>query len=306
MDTLIQGTEITKHYDGFTLDAFNITVAPDRIVGLIGSNGAGKTTLLKTLLGMTTPDAGTIRLLGADPHASGALDAIKQRIGVVLDTCAFPVTMKVRDVETLGRAAYEKWDSARFTEFCATFGLAPKKLVKDLSRGMGMKLSLAFALSHDPDVLILDEATAGLDPIAREEVLDIIRAFTAEEGHGVLMATHITTDLEKVADEVICIDDGTLVFALAKEAICDEAGIARCRVADLEAVKEGFASAPSAASSATTAGSASAPLRYLSRGLSVDLLVPDRFAFNKAFPNIPVDRATIEDYMTLTLKGEVL
>lgn len=291
MDTLIQGTEITKRYDGFTLDAFNITVAPDRIVGLIGSNGAGKTTLLKTLLGMTTPDAGTIRLLGADPHASGALDAIKQRIGVVLDTCAFPVTMKVRDVETLGRAAYEKWNGAQFTELCTTFGLAPKKLVKDLSRGMGMKLSLAFALSHDPDLLILDEATAGLDPIAREEVLDIIRAFMAEEGHGVLMATHITTDLEKVADEVICIDDGTLVFALAKEAICDEAGIARCRVADLEAVKEGFAPAP---------------LRYLSRGLSVDLLVPDRFAFSKAFPNIPVDRATIEDYMTLTLKGEVL
>lgn len=221
MDTLIQGTEITKRYDGFTLDAFNITVAPDRIVGLIGSNGAGKTTLLKTLLGMTTPDAGTIRLLGADPHASGALDAIKQRIGVVLDTCAFPVTMKVRDVETLGRAAYEKWNSAQFTELCATFGLAPKKLVKDLSRGMGMKLSLAFALSHYPDLLILDEATAGLDPIAREEVLDIIRAFMAEEGHGVLMATHITTDLEKVADEVICIDDDTLVFALAKEAIAD-------------------------------------------------------------------------------------
>lgn len=317
MNTLIQGEGVTKRYGDFALDAFNITVAPDRIVGLIGSNGAGKTTLLKTLLGMTTPDAGTIRLFGADPHASGAIDAIKQRIGVVLDTCAFPVTMKVRDVETLGRAAYEKWDSAQFTSLCETFGLAPKKLVKDLSRGMGMKLSLAFALSHDPDLLILDEATAGLDPIARDEVLDIIRAFMEHEGHGVLMATHITTDLEKIADEVICIDDGALVFALPKETICDEAGIAHCRVADLEAVKEGFVPAPSAASSpampapsaassSTTDGSASAPLRYLSRGLGVDLLVPDRLAFSKAFPTIPLDRASIEDYLTLTLKGEVL
>lgn len=306
MDTLIQGEGVTKRYGDFALDAFNITVAPDRIVGLIGSNGAGKTTLLKTLLGMTTPDAGTIRLLGADPHASGALDAIKQRIGVVLDTCAFPVTMKVRDIETLGRAAYEKWDSAQFTGLCETFGLAPKKLVKDLSRGMGMKLSLAFALSHDPDLLILDEATAGLDPIARDEVLDIIRAFMEHEGHGVLMATHITTDLEKIADEVICIDDGALVFALPKETICDEAGVAHCRAAELEVVKEEFAGARATTSSVIMDGSVSAPLRYLSRGLSVDLLVPDRFAFGKAFPNIPVDRASIEDYLTLTLKGEVL
>ena len=237
MDTLIQGAGITKRYGDFALDAFNITVEPDRVVGLIGSNGAGKTTLLKTLLGMTAPDTGTIRLLGADPHAHGALDTLKQRIGVVLDTCAFPVTMKVRDVETLGRAAYEKWDRAQFTELCTTFGLAPKKLVKDLSRGMGMKLSLAFALSHDPDLLILDEATAGLDPIARDEVLDIIRAFMLEEGRGVLMATHITTDLEKIADEVICIDDGALAFALPKEAICDEAGIAHCRTTELEAIK---------------------------------------------------------------------
>lgn len=324
MDTLIQGTGITKHYDDFALDAFNITVSPDRVVGLIGSNGAGKTTLLKTLLGMTSLDEGSVRLLGVDPHAQGALNTIKQHIGVVLDTCAFPVTMKVNDVATLGHAAYERWDSARFTKLCTTFDLPPKKLVKDLSRGMGMKLTLAFALSHHPDLLVLDEATAGLDPIARDEVLDIIRAFMEEEGHGVLMSTHITTDLEKIADEIVCIDKGKLVFTLEKEAICDEAGIARCRAAELECVRKEWckdspvtqatnlsARASTGANSAFAPASAAActpipSLRYLPRGLGIDLLVPDRFTFGKTFPNIPVERISIEDYMTLTLKGEVL
>ena len=297
METLIQATDITKRYDDFALDAFNITVALDRVVGLIGSNGAGKTTLLKALLGMISLDNGTISLLGTDPHATNTnIAQIKQRIGVVLDTCAFPVTMKMRDVATLGRAAYPAWDSACFTRLCTEFGLAPKKPVKELSRGMGMKLTLAFALSHHPDLLILDEATAGLDPIARDEILDILRSFMTEEGHGILMSSHITTDLEKIADEIICIDNGAQIFALPKEAICDEAGIAHCRASEVEAIRE----------SGFVATGTVQPAKYLPRGLAIDLLVPDRVTFARAFPDIAIERASIEDYMTLTLKGETL
>ena len=172
------------------------------------------------------------------------------------------------------------------------FKLPSDKAVKDLSRGMGMKLTLAFALSHDPELLVLDEATAGLDPMARDEVLDILRRFMEDENHAILISTHITSDLEKIADEVICIEDGHMVFDLPKDAICDEAGIAHCRIADLEGlVQDGRISDSSLA---------------LQRGMSTDVLVPDRFAFARDYPGIPVDRATIEDYMTLALKGEPL
>lgn len=294
MTTLIQATNLTKSYGDFCLGSCDITVSDDRIVGLIGSNGAGKTTLFKLLLGMIRPDSGSITLLGVDildPTAN--VDTLKQRIGVVLDTCAFPVTMKVNDVDSLGMASYPNWDRPYFRSLCERFDLAPKKLIKDLSRGMGMKLSLVFALAHHPELLILDEATAGLDPIARDEILDMLRAFMEEEGHGILMSSHITTDLEKIADEIICIDHGSFVFSLPKEALCDEAGIAHCRTADVEAI----AASPYAQTHA---------LYALSRGLSIDLLVPDRFAFAQAFPAIPTERATIEDYMTIMLTGDKL
>ncbi len=294
MNTLIQATNLTKSYDDFCLNVCDLTVYDDRIVGLIGSNGAGKTTLFKLLLGMITPDSGQITLLGFDPQNPGAnTDALKQRIGVVLDTCAFPTTMNVRDVDTLGKAAYSQWDRTYFRELCQRFDLAPKKLVKDLSRGMGMKLSLVFALAHHPDLLLLDEATAGLDPIARDEILDMLRAFMEEEGHGIVMSSHITTDLEKIADEIICIDNGTIAFALPKESICDEAGIAHCRTADVEVIT----ASPYAAQYS---------IHALSRGMSIDVLVPDRLAFTREFPTIPLDRASVEDYMTIILTGETL
>ncbi len=297
MEQLIRAKGLAKRYDGFALEGIDLEVPAGSVVGLIGSNGAGKTTTLKAILGMTAPDAGTVELLGCDPRTSGAqLIAVKQRIGVVLDACAFPVTMRVRDVGTLGRAAYPRWDQDCFEQLCERFELAPKKAVKGLSRGMGMKLTLAFALAHRPDLLVLDEATAGLDPLAREEVLDLLRRFMEEPGHAVLMSTHITTDLEKIADEVACIDEGRLVFRAPKDAICDEAGIARCRTADLQRIEELVASG----------ALAEGRLRALRRGLATDVLVPDRFAFARALPDVPVDRASIEDYMTLALKGEAL
>ena len=157
---------------------------------------------------------------------------------------------------------------------------------------MGMKLSLACALTHDPQVLILDEATAGLDPMARDEALDRLRDFVAEPGRAILMSSHITSDLERIADRIVCIDVGRVVFDLPKDVITDETGIARCRVADFERV----------------AASGVVPereLRYLRHDYGIDVLVPDRFAFAETFPDIPCDRMTIDDYMALTLKGGV-
>ncbi len=292
MTNLIEIENLGKRYDGFALADVSLTVEPGSVVGFIGSNGAGKTTTLKAALGLIAADAGTVRLFGEEIRpGTSALDALKARIGVVLDTCAFPDTCTVKSAGSIGRAAYASWDSARFAALTERFELAPKKKVSELSRGMGMKLTLAFALAHNPELLILDEATAGLDPLAREDVLDLLRDFMAEGERGILMSTHITSDLEKIADEVICLDAGRVVFSLPKDAITDEAGVARCRTAELEAVlAANFLSADA--------------VRIERHGFGCNLLVPDRFAFARAFPDIPVDAATIEDYMTLTLKGE--
>lgn len=291
---LVKVEHLTKRYDGFTLDDVSLSVGAGRVVGLIGSNGAGKTTLLKAMLGLIAPDAGTVTIFGRSARAaSKAIDLAKERIGIVFDTCAFLPWMRIKDVASLGRAAYSNWDEESFSALCARFRLDAKKRVKDISRGMGMKLTLAFALSHHPELLILDEATAGLDPIARDEILDILREFMNDEGHGILMATHITTDLEKIADEIICIDDGDILFSLPKEAICDEAGIAHCRTSDIEKMRLHRCDACERA-------------KVLQRGLGIDVLVPDRFAFSTAFPDISVEHASVEDYMTLTMKGERL
>ena len=312
MDYLIRVENLEKRYDGFALSGVGLAVEPGCVVGFIGSNGAGKTTTIKAILGLIAPDGGTVELLGAPvagPGARGgaaALDAVKARIGVVLDSCAFPAACRVREVASIGRAAYPTWDDARWDELLGAFGLAPRKKVGELSRGMGMKLTLAFALAHRPELLILDEATAGLDPLARDEVLDILRDFMADGEHGILMSTHITSDLEKIADEIVCVDAGRVVFAAPKDAIADEAGVARCRAADLDAVlASGLAElggAPGA--DAGGAGASLRGARVERHGYGVDVLVPDRVAFSRAFPDIPVDKASIEDYMTLILKGE--
>lgn len=292
MEELLKIGSLEKRYDGFSLSIAALSVAPGTVVGLVGSNGAGKTTTLKAALGLIAPDGGTIEMLGQRiAVGSSTIDKVKAQVGIVLDTCAFPSTFRVKDAATLGKAAYATWDQQLFCQLRDQFELPEKNTVAKLSRGMGMKLSLAFALAHHPQLLVLDEATAGLDPIAREEVLDILRRFMEYDGHGILMSTHITSDLEKIADEVVCIDNGRIVFDLEKEAISDQAAIARCRQQDMEAI---------VASGMFDEGS----MRFISHGFSTDLLVPDRFAFARQFPDIALDRATIEDYMTLSLKGE--
>lgn len=296
---LIEARGITKHYDGFTLQGVSLVVEPGQIVGFIGQNGAGKSTTIKALLGLIGLDGGEARILGVPAEGlAGSSADVKERIGVVFDTVSMPPHMKIGEVGKLMSRAYRTWDQAVFEKHLRRFKLDAGKAIKELSRGMGMKLSLACALAHDPRVLILDEATAGLDPMAREEVLDMLREFVAAEGpdgepmRAILMSSHITSDLDKIADTVTCIDDGRIVFTCDKDEICDLMGVARCRAAEVEQVL----------------ASASAPVevRVLHHDYGVDVLVPDRFEFMRAFPQIPCDRVSIDDYMALMLKGAVL
>lgn len=294
MQKLLEIENLGKHYKDFALEGISISLEPGNVIGLIGSNGAGKTTIMKAALGLIAADEGTVSLLGERVFPGNSACAhIKQRVGVVFDVCAFPADSRVTDVGSIGKAAFPTWRREKWDSLTERFGLAPKKKLDKLSRGMSMKLSLAFALAHDPQLLLLDEATAGLDPLARDEALDLLREFMSCENHGILMSTHITTDLEKIADEIICLDKGKQVFSTTRDAIADEAGIARCRLAELDAIR-------------ASSMFASNDLRYLRGAYGADVLVPNRIAFARAFPDIAVDRATIEEYMTLHLKGESL
>ena len=295
---LIEAYGLTKHFKGFDLQGINLTVEPGQILGFIGQNGAGKSTTIKALLGLIARDGGMATVLGtpSEELARGAA-AVKEQVGVVFDAISMPSHLHLSEVGKLMCRAYRTWDQEAYEDYLRRFDLTDsKKTVKDLSRGMGMKLSLACALSHGARLLILDEATAGLDPMARDEVLDILRDFVSAEDaagnpvNGILMSSHITSDLDKIADTILCIDAGRPVFQMAKDEITDIMGVARCRERDVERVT---------ASGVLGEG----PARMLRHEYGIDLLVGDRFAFAESFPDIPCDRMTIDDYMALMLKG---
>ena len=275
--------------DRFSLRDVTLAVEPGQIVGFVGANGAGKTTTIRAALGLIKLDAGEVHLFGQRCGADAPDESqrhLRSRVGLVLDTCPFPSTLKVGQIESLVGPAYPTWDRETFAGFINRFGLDSKTKVKDLSRGMGMKLQLACALSHNAKLLVLDEATAGLDPMAREELLDELLAFVADGQHSVLLSSHITSDLDRAADRVICIDNGSIVFDLPREDITDRAGIAHCtqtQAVELMACVEGA--------------------RAAHHAYSVDVLVPNSREALEAFPEIPCDRATIDDYLRLLLKG---
>ena len=275
--------------DRFSLRDVTLTVEPGQIVGLVGANGAGKTTTIRAALGLIKLDTGKVHLFGQHCDADAPDEQrrrTRSRIGLVLDTCPFPSTLKVAEVEALVSPAYPTWSHETFAGLIDRLGLEAKAKAKDLSRGMGMKLQLACALSHKAELLVLDEATAGLDPMAREELLDELLSFVADGQRSILFSSHITSDLERAADRVVCIDHGAIVFDLPREDITDRAGIAHCtqaQAAELMACVEGA--------------------RATRHAYSVDVLVPNRREALEAFPEIPCDRISIDDYLRLTLTG---
>lgn len=287
----IQVHELTKHYPNFSLTDISFTINEGEIVGLVGQNGSGKTTTIKLILGLINANAGSAEIYGVPsrelPLTSGA--PLKEHIGVVFDSVAFP-NVKLSQIAKLCSQAYSSWDQGLFNKLFTHFDLPKDRNVNELSRGMGMKLSLSVALAHHPRLLILDEATAGLDPLARDEVLEMLRDFISQPGRAILLSSHITQDLEQVADRVICINQGKLVFDLPKDAITDSMGIARCRTSELDEIlhSEIFVDQN---------------LPIIRHEFSVDVLIPDRQLFMEYFPSVPCDRMSLNDYILLTMKG---
>ena len=220
----IKGLE--KRYDGFQLGSFDLTLPSGCIMGLVGENGAGKSTTIKLIMNAIGRDAGELSVLGVDNRSAGFRD-VKEDIGVVLDEAYFPEVMSARNVGKVMALTYKNWDAAAFEGYLKKFSLAPDKIFKDYSRGMRMKLAIAAALSHGAKLLILDEATSGLDPMARDELLDIFNDFTRDENCSILLSSHIVSDLEKICDYIAFLHKGRLVLCEEKDRLLEEYALIR-------------------------------------------------------------------------------
>jgi len=284
MTNCIEIKGLCKSYGDFSLKNINLTLPGGSILGLIGENGAGKTTTIKCILNLIRRDAGEITLLGHDNIREDRL--AKQDVGVVLDECFFHDPLRPRDVGRILAPAYKNWDRELFQAYLDKFQLPEKKLIKEFSRGMKMKLSLSAALAHHPKLLILDEATAGLDPVVRDEILDEFLGFLCDEDHAILMSSHIISDLEKVADYIAYLHQGQLVLSDAKDTILDSYGRVGCTAAQLAAIDPGDL------------------LRVRRGSFGCEALVSDRAAFSRKYPSLLVERTTLEDIMLFVGKGE--
>lgn len=219
MDNMLKVTALSKSYTDFTLDNITFHLPEGFIMGLIGPNGSGKTTTIKSILNMVAPDSGNITIFGKD-HVSQEQE-VKRDIGVVFDNSYFVDEWTMNDVEKAYSLFYPKWNSEKYHALLSKFRITKEKRVKDLSKGMQMKLMLACAFSYDAKLLILDEPTSGLDPVSRDELLEILSGYIEDGLHSVLFSTHITSDLEKIADYITYINFGKLIFTGSKEEFVD-------------------------------------------------------------------------------------
>jgi len=228
---------VSKAYRDFTLDSLTLSLPEGSIMGLIGENGAGKSTTIKLIMNAILPDSGSIEVLGMDNKSPGFAEA-KEDIGVVLDEAYFPVSLNCKNVNKIMGLTYKKWDPDKYFGYIKKFGLPEKKAFKDFSRGMKMKLAIAVALSHDPKLLVLD-ATGGLDPIVRDEILDIFNDFTRDESHSVLISSHIVSDLEKICDYIAFLHRGRLMFAEEKDMLYENYALVNMTKTQLAAMPKG-------------------------------------------------------------------
>ena len=223
-DNALELRHVSRRLGDFRLRDVNQTLPKGCILGLVGENGAGKSTTIRLLTGELQPDSGSVSVLDTEP-GSPDFRSVKERLGVVLDDAWFPEILNARQVGTMMAMTYESWDAELYENYLARFALPREKNFKDYSRGMRMKLAIAAALSHRPEVLLLDEATAGLDPIVRDEVLEIFREFSEAEDHAILISSHILSDLEKLCDYIAFLHQGKLLFCEEKDRLLETYGL---------------------------------------------------------------------------------
>ena len=225
MSNVLEIRNLTKYYDDFYLDQISFSLPQGYIMGLIGPNGAGKTTIIKLIMNLVMKDSGSIEVFEND-HQEHEIE-IKERIGFVYDNPNYYDHLTLKQIKNIIAPFYKKWDEAKFIELVDRFNLPLKKVLKKFSRGMVMKSAIAIALSHNADLIIMDEPTSGLDPVFRRELLDLLYELLQNEKKSILFSTHITSDLEKIADYITFINEGKIIFSESKDAILSRYGIVK-------------------------------------------------------------------------------
>jgi ABC-2 type transport system ATP-binding protein len=284
MEPILQVEDLTKQYSDFKLDHVSFSVPKGCIMGLIGENGAGKSTTINAVLDLIHKDGGTVKFggqeLSADPKN------IKENIGVVFDNINFYETLTPAKIGKISAAAYRQWEDTVYDDYLHKLQLPPHKEIKTFSKGMKMKLAIAVALSHKPKLLILDEATGGLDPVMRDDILDLFLDFVQDENHSILMSSHISGDLEKVADYITFIHKGKVLFCKPKDELRYHYGIIRCGAALFDAIDK------------------TEILAYRKRDYQWDVLVADKDKARRKYKEAVVDDSSIDDILLLYVKGE--
>ena len=275
---------ISKTYKNFKLDDISFVLPCGHIMGLIGENGAGKSTIINCILDIIEKDSGSISVLGQKNDKNNV--SLKENIGVVLDASDVYDNYTVKQVENIMKDVYKQWNHEVYDYYIQKFALPLNKMIKDFSRGMKMKMAITIALSHRPKLLILDEATSGLDPIMRDEILDVFMEFVQDENHAILLSSHISSDLEKIADYITFIHEGKLILSSSKDELIYEYGLMKCRNDEFDMIdKEDI-------------------IRYRIKTYEVEILVKDREKMAKKYPNCIVDPTKLDDIMMLYVKGE--
>ena len=277
----IEIKKLNKKYAKFALEDVSFNLPSGSIMGFIGENGSGKTTTLKCILDILKKYTGEIKIFNLDNKDIN----LKEDIGVVLDEAFFPDILKPKDINKIMQGIYKTWDEDLFKQYLKKFSLEYTKEIKTFSMGMKKKLEIATMLAHKSKLLILDEPTSGLDPIARQEIMDIFQEFIEDENCSILFSTHITSDLELIADYITFINDGKIVLSKTKDELLEQFGLVKCTKEEFSKIaKQDY-------------------LRYLKNKYDYQILVTDKKRFKNKYPKVVVDKINLEQIMLLMIKG---
>lgn len=286
MDYILEVEQLSKSYEksDFKLKDVSFCLPSGAIMGFVGENGAGKTTTIGCIVNALFKDSGTVKIFGKE-MADGDTQ-IRENIGVVFDNSSFAGTLNAGQLSKVMEGIYGRWSHEKFAGYLEKFQIPVDKKLKTFSRGMSMKLAIAVALSHGAELLILDEATTGLDPIVRDEILDVFLDFVQDEKHSILLSSHITSDLEKIADYITFIHQGSVILTASKDELIYEYGVMRCKQSQFQEIdKEDI-------------------LAYRKRDYQVDVLVKRRKEMERKYRDVVIDQVSIDDIMLLLIKGE--
>lgn len=285
MDYILEVKNLSKKYKSsdFFLDDVSFSVPYGSIVGFVGENGAGKTTTIGCILNTLFKDSGTIKLFGKEMLDSDT--SIREDIGIVFDASNFSEHLSCEQLSKVMAGIYSNWQHQAFVSYMEKFQIPMNKKLKTFSRGMSMKLSIAVAMSHSSKLLILDEATSGLDPIVRDEILDVFLDFVQDEGHSIFLSSHITSDLEKIADYIVFIHNGKIILTANKDDLIYNYGVIRCKQAQFDELDKNDI------------------LAYKKRDYQIDILIKNRKEIEYKYKNLIIDTVSIDDIMLLLVKG---